>query len=317
MTGPGLALSQSHALLDDAVGLAQLFDAHKVTVVAVAFHAQRDVEVDRVVLGVRLLLAQVPGDARAAQHGAGHAPRQRVLRADHADADGALLPDAVVGQQGFVLIDQLGEALGEVVDKIQQRALAVLVQFVDGTLVLDLADLVLRHRVRQVAVDATRTEVGGVHACTRHGFVQVEQVLALAEAVDEDVHRAAIQTVRTQPHQVVQDAGDLGEHHADVLRAQRHVDAQQLLDGQAVGMLIGHHRDVVQAVHVGQRLDEGLGFGQLLGGAVQQADVRIGTLDDFAVQLEHQAQHAVRGRVLRAEVQGVVLDVSHDYLSPP
>jgi hypothetical protein len=36
---------------------------------------------------------------------------------------------------------------------------------------------------------------------------------------------------------------------------------------------------------------------------VQQADVRIGTHHDFAVQLEHHAQNAVRCRVLRPEVE--------------
>jgi hypothetical protein len=36
---------------------------------------------------------------------------------------------------------------------------------------------------------------------------------------------------------------------------------------------------------------------------VQQADVRVGALDDLAVEFEHQAQHAVRGRMLRPEVQ--------------
>ncbi len=41
---------------------------------------------------------------------------------------------------------------------------------------------------------------------------------------------------------------------------------------------------------------------------MQQADVRVGALHDFAVHLQHQAQHAVRGRVLRAEVQRVVAD---------
>jgi hypothetical protein len=50
---------------------------------------------------------------------------------------------------------------------------------------------------------------------------------------------------------------------------------------------------------------------------VQQADVRVGALDDLAVQFQHQAQHAVRGRVLRAEVQRVVLDLGHGQCNPP
>jgi hypothetical protein len=270
-----------------------------------------NVEVHAVVDVVGLLLAQVPGDAGAAQHGAGHAQVQRPLGRDHADAHGALLPDAVVGQQR-VVFGQVGrETLGEVVDEVEQRALAVAVQLRHGLGVADLAVPVLRHGVRQVAVHATGAEIGRVHARTRHRLVHVEQVFALAEGVDEDGGAAAVVAVRAQPHQVVEQAGDLAEHHADVLRAHRHLDAQQLLDGQAVGVLVAHHRHVVQPVHVGQRLDEGLVLGQLFGGAVQQADVRVGALHDLAVELEHQAQHAVRGRVLRAEVQGVVLDFSH------
>jgi hypothetical protein len=90
---------------------------------------------------------------------------------------------------------------------------------------------------------------------------------------------------------------------------------QQLLDGQAVGLFVGHHRHVVEPVHVGQRLDVGLAFGQFLGGTVQQADMRVGALHHLAVELQHQAQHAVRGRMLRPEIQGVVLDLSHGYVS--
>ena len=44
---------------------------------------------------------------------------------------------------------------------------------------------------------------------------------------------------------------------------------------------------------------------------MQQADVRIGLLDDFAVHLEHQAQHAVRRGMLRTEVQREIADLSH------
>jgi hypothetical protein len=70
--------------------------------------------------------------------------------------------------------------------------------------------------------------------------------------------------------------------------------------------------DIVQPVHVGQRLQIGLVLGQLLGGAVQQADMRVGALDHLAVQLQHQPQHAVRGRMLRAKIHGVVLDFRHN-----
>ena len=99
-------------------------------------------------------------------------------------------------------------------------------------------------------------------------------------------------------------------------RFPRHVDPEQLLDGQHVGVLVAHHRHVVQAVHVGHRLDVGLLLGELLGGPVQQADMRIGALDHLAIELQHQAQHAVRRRVLRAEIQGVVTYLCHRRSAP-
>src|SRR5690606_7643173 len=57
------------------------------------------------------------------------------------------------------------------------------------------------------------------------------------------------------------------------------------------------------------RLVERLGLGQLLRAPMEQADVRVGTLHDLAVHLQDQAQHAVRGRMLRAEVERVVADL--------
>jgi hypothetical protein len=39
---------------------------------------------------------------------------------------------------------------------------------------------------------------------------------------------------------------------------------------------------------------------------VQKADMRIDALDDFAVKLEHKAQHAVGRRMLWAEVDGEI-----------
>ena len=86
-------------------------------------------------------------------------------------------------------------------------------------------------------------------------------------------------------------------------------DAEQLLDREAVGMLLVHRRDIVEPVEIGQRLQIGLGLDQLLGAAMQQADMRVDALDDFAVQLQHKAQNAMRRRMLRAEIDGEVADV--------
>ena len=249
---------------------------------------------------VGLLPAQVPRHARPAQHRAGEAQRHRALRRDHADADGALLPDPVLGEQRLVVVDVAGEAAREVVDEIEQRPLPVLVHRRERARVARVLRRVLRHPVRQVAVDAARAVVGGMHARAGDRLVHVEQVLALAERVEERRHAADVERVRAEPQQVVEHARDLVEHHADVLRADRHLDAQQSLDREAIGVLVAHHRHVVEPVHVGKRLDPGAGLGELLGRAVQQADVRVGALDHLAVELEHQAQHAVRRRVLRA-----------------
>src|SRR4030095_1059701 len=82
----GVGAQPVDTLPDDAVRLPELLDAHQVAVVAVAVLADRDVELHAVVDLVGLLLAQVPGDARAAQHRAGEAEGERALGRDHADA---------------------------------------------------------------------------------------------------------------------------------------------------------------------------------------------------------------------------------------
>src|SRR3546814_4975098 len=74
-------------------------------------------------------------------------------------------------------------------------------------------------------------------------------------------------------------------------------------------MLLAHRRHVVEAVEVGHRLQVGLVLDELLGAAMQQADVRVGALDHLAVHLQHQAQHAMRGRMLRPEVERQRLDL--------
>ena len=110
---------------------------------------------------------------------------------------------------------------------------------------------------------------------------------------------------------VGQDPRNLVEHHPDVLGAQRHVDAEQLLDCEHVGVLVAYHGGVVEPVHVRDRLQKRPVLGELLGRPMQQADMGVGALDHLAVELEHQPQYAVGRRVLRPEVHRVVADFSH------
>ena len=95
--------------------------------------------------------------------------------------------------------------------------------------------------------------------------------------------------MRTDANQVIQEARDLVKHHPDVLGAQRHIDTEQLLDREAVGMFVAHHRHVVEPIHIRNGLNPGARLGKLFGSAVEQPDVRIGALDDFAVEFEDQA----------------------------
>src|SRR5262249_27271288 len=103
-----------------------------------------------------------------------------------------------------------------------------------------------------------------------------------------------------------QEASDLGIEHADELTAARHLDAEELFDREAERALLIHRRDVVEPVEIADVLQIRLVLDQLFGAAMEQPDMRIDALDHLAVQLEHEAQHAMRCRVLRTEVDGEV-----------
>src|SRR5208283_591967 len=77
---------------------------------------------DAIVHFVGLLFAQIPLDAGAAQHRPGESQLHGALGAHHADVHGALFPDAIVGEQGLILIDARRKALDEVGNEIEQSA---------------------------------------------------------------------------------------------------------------------------------------------------------------------------------------------------
>src|ERR1700730_15363515 len=100
-----ILLQPRDALADDTGRLTQLLDAHQVAIVTIAVDPHRDVKIHAVVDFVGLLLAQVPLDAGAAQHRAGKSQLHGALRSHHADIDGALLPDPIIREHRFALID--------------------------------------------------------------------------------------------------------------------------------------------------------------------------------------------------------------------
>ncbi|EXI74626.1 MAG: hypothetical protein AW10_04228 [Candidatus Accumulibacter appositus] len=299
------------ALLENAIRLAHLFHAHQIAIIGVAGLADRDVEIDPIIDLVRLFLAQVPGNTRAAQHRTGKTTLQGALRRHDGHIDKALLPNPVIGEQRFVLVEQLRKTAGEIVEEIEKRTAARLVERLDLRSALPLRLLIIGHTIRQIAVDAARPVVGRMHACTGNRFVGIDQVFALAKGVEHHGHRADVETMTADPQQVIQDARDFVEHDPDVLRPDRHLDLQQALDGHAIGVLVAHHRHVVETVHVRHRLNPGLRFSELLGCPMEQTDMRVGTHDDFAVKLQNHPQHTVRCRVLRPEVQSKVAQFRH------
>ena len=153
-----------------------------------------------------------------------------------------------------------------------------------------------------------------MHARARNGFVDVQQILALSEAVEEDRHGPEVEPVRPEREGVREQPRDLVEQDAQILRAYRRLDAQQLLDRADIGVLVTHHRRVIEAIHVRQVLQIRSVLREFFGRAMQQADMGIGALDHLSVHLQHEAQHAVGRRMLRPEIQREISDLSH---SPP
>jgi hypothetical protein len=62
-------------------------------------------------------------------------------------------------------------------------------------------------------VNPSRSDVGGVHPGSGRPLVELHHLLALLEQPEEGGDAADIKDVGADAHQVVQDSGQLGEHH--------------------------------------------------------------------------------------------------------
>ncbi len=168
---------------------------------------------------------------------------------------------------------------------------------------------IVDQRIRQVLMNTTGAEIGRMQARTTGPLVKDHQLFALFKAPQRRGQRANVHRLRGYVEQVVQNPAYFGIEHPDQRRTTRYFHAGQLFDGQTPGMFLVHRRHIVEAVEIRQILQIRPALHQLFGAAVQQADMRITTLNDFAVQLQHQTQNAVCRRVLRAEVDVEVTDL--------
>ena len=285
-----------HRLAHDLAGLAHLRHPHAVAVVAVAHGSDRDLEIEVLVGRVGVGLAQIPRVAGRAQQRAGHAELEQPLLVDDADALRALQEDLVAVQQRLVLPD----ALLHVGDERERLALP---------------------SARDVLGDASHLDVARVHALPRGRLEQVEDLVALAEAVPEDRDRAQVERRRAEPNQVRVDAVQLAMDHAQVLRALGHRLVEQLLHAHAEGERVEVVRQVVHALDERDHLPVRLVLAVLLDAGVDVADEGLELAHDLALERHQQPQHAVRGGMVRTEVDrqhllvaAVPVAVEHDSL---
>ena len=119
-----------------------------------------------------------------------------------------------------------------------------------------------------------------------------------------------------EPHQVAVEPLQFDQQHADPLDALRHLEAQQLLDRQHVAERVRVRAQVVHALDERDHLLPLLLLHRLLDAGVQVADGRRDRQHGLAVQLQHQAQHAVRAGVLRPHVDGQHLGAQLRHTAP-
>ena len=216
-------------------------------------------------------------NAAAAEHRPRAAVIDRHVAGEHADAGGPLHEDRVGGEQRVVFLDDRR--------KLVEEGLA-LRQPAGGQVGGEAAD-------RDVAVG----EAGAAGL-----LEEVEDLLPLAERVEEGTEAAEIEAVGPHPHEVAGDPAELRDQDAEMAGLLAHLIFHELLDGQRPAEVHVHRGEVVHPVGVGNKLPVGDVLADLLGAAVQIADVGLDLRDDLPVGPQHEPQNAVRGGMLRPHV---------------
>ncbi len=141
-----------------------------------------------------------------------------------------------------------------------------------------------------------------MQARARGALIKLHQLFAFFEPPEGGRQRADIHRLRGDIEQVIEEPADLAEKRAYELRPRWNGNSEEFLLGQRKGMLLIHRTDIVQTIEIRHRLHIGFLLHQLFGAAVEQSDMRINSLHDLSVELQHKAQNAMGGRMLRPEI---------------
>jgi hypothetical protein len=131
---------------------------------------------------------------------------------------------------------------------------------------------------------------------------EVEDGVAVVEAVPEERDRPELEGRRPEPHEVRVDPVELRHRHPRPHRAGRDLHPEELLDREHVEELVRVEGDVVHARRVRDRLPPRLVLHVLLEARVQVADDRADAGHGLAVEVDDEPEDAVCRRVVRAEV---------------
>src|SRR5581483_4688789 len=226
----------------------------------------------------------VPLHARCTQYRSSYTQRLAVAAIQDAYALGALHPDAVCREQLFVFAELRLHEVAKLLYLFFEAVVGVVLAAAD-------AERVRRQPRATIFLD------------------NLQDLFAIAECVEQRRHCAYIERVRAEPHLVASDPLQLREDDADVLRARWRFHVDQGFDRLAVAQPVGDGRNIVHAIDVGREHRVGAAFADLLDTAVQVADHALGAEHLLAVELQDDAQHTVRRRMLRAHVEDELVGI--------
>ncbi len=157
--------------------------------------------------------------------------------------------------------------------------------------------------VVEVAVHAADPEVVEEHPLAGQGGQHLDDLVALDEAPQDRGQAAEVEGEPAHEQGVAGDPVQLAREDPDVLGPARDLDVVELLEGDHRRPLAEQRADVLERVHVADRLVVVGVLAQLLDAAVEVAEDRIEVDDLLAVDLEDDPQDAVGRRVLGPHVE--------------